>query len=506
MAGRTTNVLEAFPRHLGATDPGKRLRAVVDALAAPIDTQSRQLGEVRRAHRLPDAPTRADLLGLAALHRIGAAALALVDSRLAGLAAALAADPLPTADAEAALGLPAGSLDDADPTALRSALQRLVAFDGRLAAQRGVVAGLIAAFRQGNGTATALLAAGAALLGLELVEVSHSEDRWWHLGRCRDTVALDLDDVPAGENLLAVEENPFQPATVEPVPRRSGDLFRILRGGLEDVTVSVRVRGIGDRTVGPVVVNVDDGRGVAYGRAVPDGEELVFEASGRVSLAGADVTGWAYGFAGAVFASADEVVPGRDFVFADADDPEAGGDRAAVFAVATPVATALAALSGFPHAATGIPPLRMALGQSRWAVFLRIAHLGAVVGGSARPALPVPFAAIADRSVFADARSAAEHEPAVAVGFAWEEREPFAVRVIIPRRFAALDDDGGSRVREPLRALLDRHRAAGVRLEVTYAEERWQLGDGILRDADSDEPLGTVLVGTTLWPDPPEEP
>jgi len=61
-------------------------------------------------------------------------------------------------------------------------------------------------------------------------------------------------------------------------------------------------------------------------------------------------------------------------------------------------------------------------------------------------------------------------------------------------------------VREPLRALLDRHRAAGVRLEVTYAEERWQLGDGILRDADSDEPLGTVLVGTTLWPDPPEEP
>jgi hypothetical protein len=498
MAGRTTTVLEAFPRHLGATDPGKRVRTVVDALAGSLDVQARQLGEVRRAHRLPDTPTRRDLLAMAALHRVGDAALGIVDARLVGLSAA--ADPVSTADVELIVGLPVGALDTVDPTVLTAVVAALVGVDGRLGVQRRTVEALIAAFRGGNATATALLAAAGAYLGLALAEVAHSEDRWWHLARCRDVLHLDLD-LPPGDDLLAVEENPFVPITVEPVARRHGDRFRILRGGLDAITVGVRVVGVADRTVRPMVVNVDEGRGVAFTGAVLEGAELVFEVSGRVVLGGLDVTGSAYGFTGAVFASADEEVPDADFVLADAADPAVFGDRAAVFAVAAPVATALGALGGFPHAAAGVAPLRMALGQSRWAVFVAVAHLGAQPAEVARPALPVPFAAVADRAVFADARPVEQHEPAARVGFAWEEREPFTVRVVVPRRLSVVDDDAGSRLREPLRALLDRHRAAGVRLEVTYAEERWELGGGITRDGDSGEALGTVVVGTTLWPD-----
>jgi hypothetical protein len=504
MAGRTTTVLEAFPRHLAATDPGKRLRAVVDALAGSIDTQSRQLGEVRRAHRLADAPTRRDLLALAALHRVGGVALALVTDRLVALEAAAATDPLPTDLLEVALGLPSGELDGVEEAALVAALAELTGTAGRLAAQRRAVEGLVAAFRSGNATATTLLRATGALLGLAVEEVAHSPDRWWHLARCRDRLALDVAGVNATGDLLAVEENPFQPVAVEPVERRHADRFRILRGGLEAVTVAVRVVGVDDRTVGPMVVNIDEGRGVAFTGAVPGDGELVFETSGRVTLGGLDVTGSAFGFSGAVFASAEEEVD-SDYVLADAADATAGGDRSATFALSTPVATALGALGGFPHAAAGVAPLRMALGQSRWAVFVRVAHLGAQPAAVPLPALPVPLAAVADRAVFADARPLEQREPAARVGFAWEEREPFAVRVVLPRRLAVGDDDGRL-VREPLRALLDRHRAAGVRLGVAYAEERWLLGDGITRDAGSGEALGTVVVGTSLWPDGTEQP
>lgn len=86
------------------------------------------------------------------------------------------------------------------------------------------------------------------------------------------------------------------------------------------------------------------------------------------------------------------------------------------------------------------------------------------------------------------------------LGFEWEEREPFAVRVLLPRRLQVIDDDKGTRLREPLRRLLDRHRAAGVDVRVEYADPRWTLGSGVVRN-EVDEAIGTVLSGTELWPD-----
>ena len=96
-------------------------------------------------------------------------------------------------------------------------------------------------------------------------------------------------------------------------------------------------------------------------------------------------------------------------------------------------------------------------------------------------------------------------DPSLRIGFAWEEREPFAVRVLLPRRFSVLDDEAGTRVREPLRRLLDRHRAAGVDVRVEYADPRWALGTGVVRD-EPDEAIGTVLAGTELWPDGTPQP
>jgi hypothetical protein len=381
-------------------------------------------------------------------------------------------------------------LEGIDGGVLSAAVARVTEFTNRLDVRRRCAGGIVRAFRSGNGTAEALLEATAAYLALEVLEVGHSANRWWHLAKCRELIAIDVDGVDVGDALLAVEENPFQDASIAPVDRRHADRFRVVRGGLEDVTVTTEVVGIGERTVYPMVVNVDAGRGVVFEGIVPDGATLSFGANGRVMLDDAEATGSAFAFAGAVFASADAVHP-NDFVFADSAEPD-GED--AVFVITTPIANAFAATVSLPHAGAKVDPLAMALGESRWAFFVRTAHFGS----APRPAVPSFAAGKFGRSVFTDDDGVLD-DVSGSVGFRWQEREPFAVRVLLPQRLATLDDEIGSMVREPIRLLLERHRAAGVHVYVAYADDRWVLGTGIVRDLDSDDALGTLVSGTTLW-------
>jgi len=363
---------------------------------------------------------------------------------------------------------------------------------------------VIGLHRTGNGTVGALLGAAAAYLVLALEEVAHDEERFWHLARARDRLRLVAeptgDELEPAADLLALEENPFQPKELDPVARRHGERFRIVRGGLEPVIVSVRVIGVEDRTVVPMVVNLDTGVGVTYLGSVPDGQELRFGSDGSATLAGASVATRSFSFRGAVFADADALAPGRDFVFADEADSEAGGDRAAAFVVTRPVADAFAP-GGVPHAGGLLDAATLALGETRWGFFVRVGHYGA----EPLEAVPSFGAGVFDASVWA-AMPGEVVPPAGAVGFAWQEREPFALTVWVPRRFAALDVEGEPPVRERLRALLERHRAAGVHVYVSYADERWSVGTGLLRDLDSDDPRGLVVVGTTLWPDETPQP
>jgi hypothetical protein len=506
VSARGQAILDRFPLHVGARDPGKRFGIVVDGLVAGGEVLTRQVGDVRRAHRVGESPTVGDLLGLAAMHGLRDEALVPIGVRLAAVAAAVAADPDDVASLAPLLNLPVQVLDGLGDEARSAALAALTGHAGALAAARGAVLAVVAAAVGGNGTSAALLHASAAYLGLQVHEVTHTGDRWWHLARCRDRLRLAPDLQPA-DDVLAVEENPFRTADVEPAPRHHAQRFRLLRGGLEDVAAGVLVVGIGTRTVRPMVVSLDEGRGLVFEGDVPGGAELVFQASGRAVLGGSDVTGSAWEFAGAVFASATEQLTAQDFRFADAAAPVAEpppGDRTARFVVTAPLADALDEGAAFPHGAAGAGPLRLPLGESRWACFVRLAHAGT---GPDEPAVPRTAAGRFDAAVFGDATAVAvapglgTGEPSLALGFVWEEREPFAVRVLLPRRLSGLDDDAGTRLREPLRRLLDRHRAAGVDLRVEYADPRWTLGVGVVRD-DVDDAIGTVLAGTELWPDP----
>ena len=498
MSGRSIAVLDRFPSHLSLTDPGKRFGRVAEGLVADLDVLARQVGDVRKAHRLGEGPTTLDLRRAGALHALTAPAYALVEMRADVLAAA---DPDDTALLAMLTNLVVDDLDGLTGEERSAGVNAAVQFVSRLERGRDVVRGVVAAHRTGNGTPTALLAATAAYLGfdLDLREVAHDDERWWHLAPATDRLVAAIGSAEPEPDLIAIEENPFVDASITPVARRHGDRFRIRRGGLEDVVTSVVVVGIGDRTVAPMVVNVDAGRGVVYDANVPDGAELVFEYQGRVVLGNDDVTGNAFTFTGGVFADATETHP-ADWVFATdgADsDTDPAGDRRATWVITRPISDGFDQLPSIPHGGT-VSGLPLPLAESRWACFVRLAHFG----NDPRAAITRNNAGRFDESVF----DGSPIDPFASIGFRWEEREPFSVRVVLPQRLALVDDDRGSKLREPLRALLDRHRAAGVYLSVSYADPLWELGDGIARDPDSDEALGTVVAGTTLWPDGTPQP
>jgi hypothetical protein len=531
-AARTQTILRRFPRHLGADDPGKVFSRVVDGLDGELEVKTVQLGRVRRSHALGNADEERDVLRLAGLHDLRRGDLELTRIRLAAardVATALGSDEAAPDAIEAAearlpnlLGVDASAFpawpddgDDARRLRLAAALSDLASYPSELDLLRGVVGSVIRLHRNGNGTIDAVLGAAAAYLELSLESRVDVDDRYWHVALCHDLLRLVRPEPPGARpaatvlephpDLLALEENPLRTQESDPVDRRHGDTFGVLRSGFETVPATIRVVGTGDRTVQPMVVNLDTGFGVVFAGNVPDGDELRFESDGRVTLGGNSVARLSYSFTGGVFADAAHARSGSDFVFTD----DTARPQAATFAVTQPIDDAFDPGALFPHTEGLLESASLVVGESRWAFFVRDASFGRDAA-AVRDEFVAPLfeAAVFDESVFQP-----ETTPGSAtsgkVGFAWQEHEPFAVRLWIPLRFSDLDVAGEVPAKERLRLLLDRHRAAGIHVYVDYADDRWTMPGGVLRDEGSDEPLGTVIVGTALWgtvPAAPDDP
>ena len=160
----------------------------------------------------------------------------------------------------------------------------------------------------------------------------------------------------------------------------------------------------------------------------------------------------------------------------------------------------------FPHAGLGIAMPGIGIGETRLAFFAQVAHLSSREGTSEAPVVRrvTPHSAIgfADQSVFASAPG--ESGPSVAAGvtLSWLEHEAYALRVILPRRFALLDGEG-SPVTERVRTALERFRPAGVQVRVEYLDDRWRLGQGFLvEDLGAEDPILRLRGGTALWSPP----
>ena len=508
-SARTLTILRRFPRHLGADDQGKVFSDVVAGIAGELDVKSVQLGRVRRSHALGDADEERDLMLLAGLHDLRDESVELTRIRLDSVRAlvkTLADDPeAAVASLPQALALPADSFpawqdeedDDAAHARLGAALADVASYPSELDLLRSTVRSVIDLHRAGNGTVSALLGAAATYLELELGSIVDTEDEYWHVAECEDRLRLVRPEPEGAKpaattltprtDLLALEENPLREQDSDPVERRSADRFHVLRSGFETVPATIRVIGIGNRTVQPMIVNLDTGFGVLFTGSVAEGQELRFESDGRATLDGASVARLSFTFTGGVFADAD-AADRRDFVF-----------DGAKFAVTHPIADGFDPDAVFPHADGLLEPATLVVGESRFAFFAREAHYGR--DAATRPdelAVPVFEAAVLDSSVFLPDRTVGSTGSAK-IGFSWQEHEPFAARLWIPLRFSTLDSDGEVPVKERLRLQLDRHRAAGIHVYVEYADDRWTVPAGVLRDEGSDEPLGTVIVGTALW-------
>ncbi len=531
---RAQDVLERFPSCLELTDPDKTFGFVVDRLALELDLASSATGRIRRNHRLGEVGNEWDLQDLIDLHDFRPSMFEPLSRRVSSMTAtatAIIAAPEDTATSRAELadlvGLPPDvfpSFTGEDPAIteqrLGNALLALGRYPSEMAHRREAAAELIDVQATGNGTVEAVLRATAALLSLEIVEpLQHHPDRYWHFATCHDRFALvepaepgsglaDRRLVPAADH-LAIEENPFQPADVQPSAKRSGQRFAITRAGWEEVPVTARVIGIGDRCVAPMVVNLDTGAGVVFTGSVGDGAELRFERTGQITLDGADVSPRGFSFSGAVFA--EDPAHANAFVWSDADDAAAGADRAGTFATTRPIDDGFARSTSFPHGGGLLEAPTLLPDKTRWAFFVREAHFGrdtdddpATPGGE-EVASATYSSGVFDEAVFDPSGTDGVREPSGEVGFDWEEREAFAVCVWLPRRFETLDDSEQPPIKEQIRLQLDRYRAAGVHVRVKYADDRWTLGTGVVRESDSLEPMGTVIAGTALFPDPTDD-
>jgi len=464
-------VLSRFPRHLDADVPGKLIGDVVSGLATGQDAAIGQVGRVRRSHRVGELDQVIDLLHLAGLHGFDASMLDALLRRVREI----------------------------DPP---------IPYDRWLRIAARMLTDAIVDQREESGTVAGVLGAAAAYLGLDLVELDHDPGGYWYLARCVDRLLPGDDPGQPAEQLLALEENPQHVADVGPTPRHHGDRFAVLRQGFDPAPATVVVRGIEDRTLRPIVVNVDDGFGVATTLAVGNGATLRFERDGRVELDGASVAGRSFTFRGAVYA--DEARDHeRDFVFDDAtSSATSSATSPATFVVTQPPADAFDDHPTFPHADPLLPAVVLGRGETRFAVFVGAGVFGSEADDGAHTpvqAAPHPIAGIFDDTVF-EPEPAPDGAPSFEIGLEWDEREAYAARVWLPRTTADLDRDGEAPMREVLRGLLDRHRAAGVHLYVEYTDPRWTLGTGIVRDLDSEDALGIVVAGTEAWEDDTEQP
>jgi hypothetical protein len=461
--GKAQAVLDLFPSPYAMREPRKLVRAVVEALAHPLEEADTHLFRIQRAHRLEVAEHAEDILELAAV-------LGLERRHFDDL---LESDEIPYAD--------------------------------KLRLMRRRVRRVARLHLEGAGTPWAVVEAAAIFLDADLAPAS--EDR-------RGLRTIDPEGFAHRADLRsdAIDGGVVRPLYLDENPRRRrkvapADRWPLLGWTLENqsvtrVGVRLSIRGVNDRTVRPAVLCPDGRQGIRFDGVVPDGSTLVIDHRGA-RLDGVAVDEWMTFFEGGIHDYAD------------------AGNATAVSQTA---ATAPAPLDPGRRRVAGSPIRRprpvpeAPVGRSGW--LLQVAE--GVYDGSEldyavfeTPHLPVGhFDADPgfESAVF-------YYPPSAVVGMAWEERIPCAFKLALPRGFgraprlgepadiwtlgegtlppsgtAPAEGELGETRLAPeahgrmeravagrVASLLPRFKAAGIRAFVEPAPNAWRLGAATLR-------------------------
>ena len=491
LAGRSGKILSRFPAFMRAPTPGKVLAAVATALGADMDEAERLLMRIQQSHRLAVAQEERDLLALAALCDLHEADFFMVELLQAhGYFAA-----------QMPLGRPPGSPAPSDQDRCQGGYDL---FLGRLRANIGRS---VAVLLEGCGTIWALLEGTATLLDADRLDangnpdptariIQHLDDGLPHGGfvhRLAVGYHAWQPTPPPGAALsskgwIYLVENPLTDRSTNDTPRHQREAFRVNRGGFFDGQVAIQVTGIADRTVRPMVLNETDHEGFCYADVVKDGQKLVLTTDGKVLLDGTDVTAKAAFFTGALVDAAVE----RRSRLAPADQPVTPAPSAAADNVVDVVTPPGALDRAFPRpaltAVASLPPMDLRLGETSWRFSV---EEGAYDLSSYDQAV---YAFPEDGTMLLP--------PSGTVQLTWKENEPFAASVLIPAELKTLEDAGVVKDLPTLvRAGLERYRAAGIRLDVSYFDQAWLLSHSVLEKIDT-----TVPTAPTPPPTPAPAP
>lgn len=476
LAGRSGKILSRFPTFMRAPTPSKVLASVAIALGADLDEAERLLMRIQRAHRLGVGQEERDLVDLAAVCDLHPADFTIVDllyahDFFAGLLPAL----------------PAGAPPRTDQARCQEAYNLF------LDRVRSNVRRVIDVMLDGCGTIWAILEGTAILLNADRLTpaggpdpaartLEHLDDGLPHGGfvhRLYVGYPVWQPAPPPGtgggsKGWIYLVENPLTDHSTNNTPRHQGETFRAHRGGFFDGQVAIQVTGVGDRTVRPMVINETDHEGFFFGDVVPDGKKLVLTTDGKVLLDGTDVTAKAAFFTGALVATGaprdsrasphDQTVP-----------PAAAASPDDVVDVVTPAG---ALDRRFPRTAVtpvaSLPPVDLRLGDSTWRFSVEEGAYDLSAYGEAVYAFPE------------DPTARMALPPSGSVQLMWKENEPFAASVLIPSDLKTLED---AHLVDDLPALvlagLERYRAAGIRLDVSYFDQNWVLGHSLLKSLTS---------------------
>ncbi len=447
LTGRALKMMGRFPSFMRLEKPGKVIGDVALALGGDVDFAEGRLARILRSRRIEQAEEEGDVLRLAAL-------LGLVEEDFFLLRRAYEHDLFADAPGPAA------------PDALDAETAAWDAYDGYLDALRTAVMRTAAVMTDGCGTLWALAEGACLLLGannggkaaLEHVDSFVITKGFIHRLKIRFRIP-DGESWKEIQRLIYIHENPIVDKETELADARQRQQYKVHRGGFFHGRAGLRVVGTGDRTVKPLVINLESREGYGYRGVLADGQVLLFSRDGHAYLDGEDVSAKCYrvydGFQ-------DDTAMAR---FADGDpvhgfskcDPAGATDRN------QPGPTVV----GLPE----FPAPRLLHGDSDFRFSVEEGAFDASRFGEAVFAFP-------DKAAIDAAPPSGKFQ------VEWREHQAFMVRVLLPPDLKSWESaflSGGSLPQHVARGL-ERFRPAGVRLEVDFWNDEWVLGESLLED------------------------